>query len=90
MPLLEELDPGIVGHLEALADELAPQRSEGEASSYALPRTTQVALRELAQSRSSSARVWLPGGLVASVDPAGRRTPRPKNHAGSRSNRRKD
>lgn len=72
MPLLQRLSPGIVGHLVALADQLAPLRGEeGEQpSSYVLSRSTQTALAALARSRSKTARVWLPGGLVATVDPA--------------------
>lgn len=93
LPLLEELSPGIVGHLEALADELAQMSDRGAAvrpdepvddklglpSDWAagLPRRTQQALRELTRSGSTSARVWLPGGLVVSLD--GRaRPPKPR------------
>lgn len=96
LPLLEELDPGITSHLEALADELTALRSVSEGSSYALPRATQVALRELARTRSSSTRVWLPGGLVAAVDanPRGARgatrAEKPANQAVPRTSRRKD
>lgn len=96
LPLLEELDPGITSHLEALADELAVSRSEAEGSSYALPRATQIALRELARTRSSSTRVWLPGGLVAAIDASARgaraaeRSKNTGNQAGTRANRRKD
>ncbi len=68
MPLLRELSPGIVDHLVALADQLAPERTTS-ASSFPLPRSTQVALAALQCSRSPTARVWLPGGLVATIDP---------------------
>lgn len=67
MPLLEELSPGIVDHLVALADQLASEGGE-QASSFPLPRSTQTALAELTRSRSTTARVWLPGGLVVTVD----------------------
>jgi tRNA(Ile)-lysidine synthase len=67
LPLLADLSPGIVEHLTALADQLAVSADES-AASYAIPRATQTALRELAKSRSKVARVWLPGGLVAMVD----------------------
>lgn len=83
VPLLVELSPGIVEHLVALADELAAERGAsarpdehiGDGAggqrrdwSAGLPRRTREALRALEQSRSPSARVWLPGGLVAMVD----------------------
>lgn len=71
MPLLEELSSGIVGHLVALADQLGSEGGD-QASSFPLPRSTQTALAELMRSRSTSARVWLPGGLVATVDPRAR------------------
>jgi tRNA(Ile)-lysidine synthase len=72
MPLLESVAPGIVDHLTALADQLALERaSEPRGSAqfpWSLPRATQVALADLARSRSTSARVWLPHGLVVTVD----------------------
>jgi tRNA(Ile)-lysidine synthase len=82
LPLLAELSPGIVEHLAALADELCERRGAsgrpdehiGDAATprsrdwtAGLPRRTREALRALERSRSSSARVWLPGGLVAMV-----------------------
>jgi len=67
LPLLEALGPGIVRHLEALADELSVDRGAAIASNFPLPRTTEQKLRDLARSRSKTARVWLPGGLVAAV-----------------------
>jgi tRNA(Ile)-lysidine synthase len=71
LPLLAALDPGIVRHLEAIADELAggPRSAESPVWARALPRATQEALVKLATSGSRDARVWLPGGLVVSVDP---------------------
>jgi tRNA(Ile)-lysidine synthase len=83
LPLLCDLSPGIVDHLVALADELAADRGAsgrpdehiGDAGqpttrdwAAGLPRRTREALRALERSRSPSARVWLPGGLVAMVD----------------------
>lgn len=83
LPLLSELSPGIVEHLVALADELGAQRGAsgrpdehigdgtvGRERDWAagLPRRTREALRALERSRSTSARVWLPGGLVAMFD----------------------
>lgn len=71
MPLLEQLSPRIGDHLVALADQLADGRTEGP-TTFPLPRPTQLALATLARSRSAEARVWLPGGLVAIVDPRAR------------------
>jgi tRNA(Ile)-lysidine synthase len=73
-PLLEELAPGIVDHLVALADQLGA--ADGDApSGFPLPRATQSALADLVRSRSLTARVWLPGGLVATVDERARPAP---------------
>lgn len=80
LPLLEELDPHVVRHLETLADELAGAEPRGKSPLWAssLPRPTQEALTHLMTSGSRAARVWLPGGLVVSVDPrARRRAPAP-------------
>ena len=71
LPLLESLDGGIVGHLEALADELCAPGRPAEAQPswpFALPRRTQLAIQALLGSGSRTARVWLPGGLVLSRD----------------------
>jgi tRNA(Ile)-lysidine synthase len=62
LPLLDALGPGIVGHLNDLADRLAAL----EAPPLGLPRATQDALAALLRTRSTSAQVWLPGGLVVS------------------------
>lgn len=89
LPLLTELSPGIVEHLVAVADELADERGAsgrpdehiGDGSrdwAIGLPRRTREALRVLEQSRSTSARVWLPGGLVVSIARNGRTRPRSK------------
>lgn len=74
LPLLSELDPEIVQHLGALADELASIVPGGKAPHWAsaLPRATQEALARLQESGSRSARVWLPDGLVVSLDPKAR------------------
>ncbi len=79
VPLLEELGPGIVGHLEALADELVEVR-EGRGEPLALPRATQRALAALLRAETTQTRqtgsgkmaVWLPGGLVVSRAEDGR------------------
>lgn len=74
LPLLAELDPNVVRHLEALADELVSLRSLPPENAAArqrlpLPRSTLEALARMVASGSQDARVWLPGGLVVSVDP---------------------
>lgn len=74
LPLLESLSPRIVDHLTALADQLAVGREE-EPTAFPLPRASQVALAALARSRSTTARVWLPGGLVVTLDPRARPGP---------------
>jgi tRNA(Ile)-lysidine synthase len=71
MPLLEELSPGIVDHLVALADQLAELRGEGPGV-FPLSRSAQLALAELVRTRSATARVWLSGGLVVTLDPRAR------------------
>jgi tRNA(Ile)-lysidine synthase len=72
LPLLEELDPGIVRHLEAIADDLAvsleAHATHHNPQPYLLSRPTQGALVALARSRSKTARVWLPLGLVATYE----------------------
>jgi len=74
LPLLVSLSPGIVGHLNGLADELAARAvtADDPDATYIppLPRATRVALAALASSRSRSTRVRLPGGLVASFEPS--------------------
>jgi tRNA(Ile)-lysidine synthase len=67
LPLLEELGPGIVHHLEALADDLGRDGEAPASWMLALPRRTRQAVEDLARSRSTKARVWLPGGLVVSI-----------------------
>lgn len=67
LPLLESMAPGIVDHLVALADQLGTERG-GTADSFPLSRSVQLALAELVRSRSKTARVWLPHGLVVTLD----------------------
>lgn len=74
LPLLRALDPAIVSHLSAIADDLegaatARQLSERTSWTAALPRPTQEAIAELVRSRSREARVWLPNGLVIMNEP---------------------
>jgi tRNA(Ile)-lysidine synthase len=79
IPLLAELDPQIVEHLDALADELVVETATSPSSSAelpwasSLPRATQHAIVRLTKPGGESERVWLPGGLVLSVDPAARK-----------------
>jgi tRNA(Ile)-lysidine synthase len=74
LPLLELLSPRVVEHLVALADQLAGD-GDDEPTTFPLPRPTQRALAQLARSGSPTARVWLPGGLVAALDPRARPKP---------------
>ena len=78
LPLLTTLSPGIVDHLNGLADDLNAQRLAGiEGSDVGsglaplppLPRSARVALAQLVASRSKTARVTLPQGLVVSFVP---------------------
>ena len=64
LPQMVELSPNIVEHLCALADQLAQLPSVHAG----IPRATRDALASLAASRSSTMRVSLPGGLVATYD----------------------
>jgi len=65
LPLLAELDPAIVPHLCALADELAGLR-DGKGPAYPIPRATRLALARLAREPDGSGRtVLLPGGIQA-------------------------
>jgi tRNA(Ile)-lysidine synthase len=74
MPLLEAMAPGIVEHLVALADQLAETSTDGPGP-FPLSRAVQAALSQLVRSRSTTARVWLPGGLVVTHDPRARARP---------------
>jgi len=67
LPLLCRINPKIVEHLCHLADELAPWNDEAKSRgrAYLLPRATQEALAELRRTQSPTARIQLPGGLVA-------------------------
>lgn len=78
MPLLEDMSPGIVSHLVALADQLADANGETgrETAAFPLSRSSQAALAALVRSRSTTARVWLPGALVVTLDPRARPGPR--------------
>jgi tRNA(Ile)-lysidine synthase len=71
LPLLAELSPGIVGHLNALADALATEAPPAElrdgAVRIALGRAQRLALARAAGRRTPSARIWLSGGREARI-----------------------
>jgi tRNA(Ile)-lysidine synthase len=67
LPSLARLSPAIVGHLCALADQLAEPPESG-AYIASLGRATREALKMLAEKRSPRVRVPLPHGLVATYD----------------------
>ncbi len=75
LPLLRDLSPGIVEHLNALADALAGSLDAEAASSdveAALPaglgRAQRRLLTRAISHRQRSARIWLPGGRVLALD----------------------
>ncbi len=63
LPLLEELDPAVVTHLCALADDLASERDTH--APYRIPRAARLALARLAVTGSKKMNVRLPGGIEA-------------------------
>jgi tRNA(Ile)-lysidine synthase len=73
LPLLGALSPRIVDHLVALADQLRP--SAGGPTPPVLPpettlgRAQRTALERAWRLRLATARVWLPGGRTARIDP---------------------
>jgi hypothetical protein len=76
LPLLRALDPAIVSHLSAIADDLEGGATARQMSwTSGLPRATQTAISELVRSRSREARVWLPDGLVVMAEPNRTRKP---------------
>jgi len=86
LPLLTSLSPGVVSHLNGLADDLLAQLDDPHSYDGAyvapLPRATRLALAALAASRSSTGRVPLAHGLVVSFDrPTGPRS-RPERGRG--------
>jgi tRNA(Ile)-lysidine synthase len=73
VPLMSDLSPGIVDHLNALADallsgELTPELRKGT-TSVALGRAQRLLLRRASALGQSRARVRLKGGLEARIDP---------------------
>jgi tRNA(Ile)-lysidine synthase len=73
LPLLASLDPNVVAHLCALADDLGALRENGGAT-FRISRAARIALANLAVSDSPTAEVRLPGNLVVR-----RETKRQKN-----------
>jgi tRNA(Ile)-lysidine synthase len=70
LPLLRALDPAIVSHLSAIADDLEGSATARQLSwTSGLPRATQTAIADLVRTRSREARVWLPDGLVVMAEP---------------------
>jgi tRNA(Ile)-lysidine synthase len=72
LPLLVELSPGIVGHLNALADQLLAGAAHDPqpAQMPELGRAQRTLLRRALERKQRAARVLLKGGLEARVDPA--------------------
>jgi hypothetical protein len=70
LPLLETLDPRVVDHLCALADELGDARRAGDfcGESGGLARHTQLALAEFERGGRKTLRLELPRGVVASYE----------------------
>jgi len=68
LPLLAELSPGIVGHLNALADALAGTH-EATLAELPLGRAQRHLLARAVALRQRGARIWLPGGAVLGLDP---------------------
>ncbi len=71
LPLLAELSPGIVGHLNALADALGPGRSAAELGAelpVPLGRAQRRLLARAVRLRQKSAQIWLAGGEVLTLD----------------------
>jgi tRNA(Ile)-lysidine synthase len=73
LPLLEQLSPGIVDHLTALADELSSRQSptleDSEGKPLILGRAQRQLLEILVERRSKTGSVRLRGGLDLRVDP---------------------
>jgi tRNA(Ile)-lysidine synthase len=72
LPLLHELSPGIVEHLNALADALVATGAapELEAMGLTLGRAQRLLLARAVSRRQRKAQIWLPGGQVLGLDRA--------------------
>jgi tRNA(Ile)-lysidine synthase len=72
LPLLEELSPGVVGHLNALADQIAgpaPLTLFDQWEPVTLSRAQATEVRRLLEKRLVRGMVPLPGGRLVRVDP---------------------
>jgi len=69
LPLLAELSPGIVEHLNALADALDPERRETSPDGPSLGRAQRRELERALALGRAGAQIWLPGGAVLGLDP---------------------
>jgi tRNA(Ile)-lysidine synthase len=73
LPLLAELSPGIVEHLNALADALAGVADDDVLTTGSSIELGRAQRRQWSRARAfaqSSARIWLSGGKVLRLDPA--------------------
>ena len=72
LPLLHELSPGIVEHLNALADALVATGTQPELDGVGLTlgRAQRLLLARAVSRRQRKARIWLPGGAVLGLDRA--------------------
>jgi tRNA(Ile)-lysidine synthase len=72
LPLLHELSPGIVEHLNALADALLATGTPPELDGMGLTfgRAQRLLLARAVSRRQRKARIWLPGGTVVGLDRA--------------------
>jgi tRNA(Ile)-lysidine synthase len=72
LPLLRDLSPGIVEHLNALADALVATATppELDTAGLTLGRAQRLLLARAVSHRQRKARIWLPGGRVLALDRA--------------------
>lgn len=70
LPLLAELSPGIVEHLNSLADALAGEARADAPALAALGRAQRRGLERAVALAQRGAQIWLPGGAVLALDPA--------------------
>lgn len=73
LPLLHELSPGIVDHLNNLADELheepLPPVVDEDGTSIQLNRSQRTQLRQALRTRQKRAVIWLSEGRAITIDP---------------------
>jgi len=83
LPLLAELSPAVVEHLNALADALGAPAAVGVEPMATLGRAQRRLLERAVTLRQRNARIWLPGGDVLTLDSATlepRRTAQTRRH----------